>query len=241
MIKRGTMAHAEYINEIANDPEVNPHIGGDELDLTGLLEQSVSFVTEGGAIIFTPINNAAYQFHTLFLPEARGKIALKAAKHAAFEMFTSTDAMELVTYTPHDAPHARPPRTFGFKPWFERQDGAFGKPTTWYRLSIHDWIMRDKGCLKKGRKFHAQLEAQDGHDAHADDDAHDRYVGATVAMAQAGKVDKGLMIYNTFAGAAGYHAAVVTSYDPVTVHTGDANWTLNDNGTLEVELCQSEL
>jgi hypothetical protein len=238
MIQRATAAHTGYINDIANDPDVNPHLGGKPMDLTELLAESVSFVTEGGAIIFTPINNAAYQFHSLFMPEARGKIALKAARHAAFEMFTTTDAMELITYTADDTPHARPPRTFGFKPWFKRPNSVFGKDTTWFRLSVHDWIMRDKGCLKKGKKFHAQLEALEAHEDHADDDAHNRYVGASVAMSQGGKPDKGLMIYNTFAGASGYHASVIKSREPLQVFTGDALWTLNSNNSLEVEICR---
>lgn len=237
MIQRATAAHADYINEIANDPNVNPHIGGEkDMDLSDLLGESISFVTEGGAIIFTPVNAAVYQFHTMFVPEARGRHALKAARHSAFEMFTTTDAMELVTYTPDEAKHARPPRTFGFKPWFGRKNAIWGKDTTWYRLHINDWVVRDDGCLKKGQKFHRILHEQQD-ESHIDDDVHDRFVGAAIAMAEAGKVDKGLMVYNSWAGCAGYHAAVVESYEPLRVFTGDAVWSLVD-GKLECELCQ---
>lgn len=91
-----------------------------------------------------------------------------------------------------------------------------------------------------GQEFHDKLEEKkaeiEGHN-HDDDAIHDHYVGAACLMSLAGKVDKGLMIYNSWAACAGYAPAFVVSYEPLMVDTGDAIWTEKD-GKLEIETCQ---
>jgi len=85
--------------------------------------------------------------------------------------------------------------------------------------------MRSKNCRDEGRSFHNKLDAAKAETAdhsHDDDDVHDHYVGASCLLAIAGNVDKGLMIYNSWAACAGYQPAFVIERDPLKVDTGDA-------------------
>jgi len=236
MIRLAQPEDIDRLNEIANHSAVFPFIGGGEnaIDLTAAFDLHRIYISEHGAIMFFNTGGGVYSFHTMFLPEGRGRHALKVAKHAAQDMFTATNAMELVTLTPDNAPHARPPLTFGFRPWFKSRHGQM------YRLNVLEWIMKARACREMGQEFHDKLEAARPnieHEEHEDDAVHDGYVGASCLMSLAGNVDKALMIYNSWAACAGYAPAFVVERSPLRVDTGDAIWTIR-SGILEVETCQ---
>lgn len=236
MIRLATPEDIGRLNEIANHSAVFPFIaqGEDPIDLTAAFDLHRIYISDFGAIMFFNTGGATYSFHTMFLPEGRGRHALKVAKYAALDMFTATNAMELVTLTPDNAPHARPPLTFGFRPWFRSKHGQM------FRLNVLDWILKARSCRDMGQEFHDKLEVKKGEieaHSHADDTVHDHYVGASCLMSLAGNVDKALMIYNSWAACAGYAPAFVVERSPVKVDTGDAIWTIT-NGKLEVETCQ---
>lgn len=236
MIRIAQTEDIDRLNEIANHSAVFPFIAQDKnpIDLTKAFELHRTYISEFGAIMFYNTGGGTYSFHTMFLPEGRGRHALKVAKHAAQDMFTATNAMELVTLTPDNAPHARPPLTFGFRPWFQSKHGQM------FRLNVHDWIMKARACREMGEVFHDKLhemKAELDAEEHEDDAVHDHYVGASCLMSLAGNVDKALMIYNSWAACAGYAPAFVIERSPLRVDTGDAIWTIA-NGNLEIEQCQ---
>ena len=47
------------------------------------------------------VGSGFYEVHSLFLPEGRGREALRASREATDVMFTATDCLELRTTVPH--------------------------------------------------------------------------------------------------------------------------------------------
>ena len=244
MIKIATQADADRINYIANHDSVFPfiNVNGEPIDLSSAIDAHTFFISKHGGIVFENLGGGTYSFHTMFLPEGRGRHALKVAKLCAAEMFFGTLAMELVTASPDDAPHSKPPKTFGFRPWFRREKYIRDTGATFYRLHINDWIVKSKLCGKEGDAFHDKLHdfrPENVEHEHEEEGVHNRFVGAACFMAKANNIDKGLMIYNSWAGTAGYTPGAVVSRSPLTVNTGDALWSLND-GELEITKCLLE-
>lgn len=212
---------ASYINEIANAPGVREFVGGTGLiDVTMLLESSVALATDKGVIVLEWRSPGVYCFHTMFLPEGRGRHAFEAASNAAEWMFTRTDALELHTYTPFDNPKATPPRSFGFRFWFKGQDADF------YRLNVNDWATNAPNLETYGRWFHEQLKAAGQTQSHADLAANDRFAGMAAAMALRGQERKAVALYNIWALTAGFYPARIISEDPFEIDTGDAIWRI---------------
>lgn len=222
----------EFLNDLANDPDVFPYInyvGEGPADLSGVLERSIALATEHGAIIFEIKSPIAACFHTMFRKEGRGKHAYLAARDAAEMMFTETSITELHTYTPFSNPTATPPRTFGFKEWFDGKDAAF------FRLNVMDWATKAPNLVKYGQWFHENLERYKEEPLHDPDPANDRYAGLACACALRGQIMKGVGLYNMWAMTAGYHPARLL--DENTIDTGDAVWRVRD-GTPELLKCQ---
>lgn len=97
---------ATFLNTIANHPEVRPWLGTDgksHVDLGVLLEVPGAFalINEFGGFVFIPEGGGVYEFHTQFLPEARGRIALLAALEGERMMFEDYGAECVKTYVPH--------------------------------------------------------------------------------------------------------------------------------------------
>lgn len=229
---------AEHLNAIANHPEVRPFIGGGdgEVDVTPLLADSYFLVTDLGGFIFQRKFFGRYVLHTMFLPEGRGKHVAEVAKDAFLWMFTHTDAEEISTYTEHGRKEARPPRSMGWRDWFE--DETY----THYRLNMLDWAPRAPRLLEWGEWFHETLDrakAEQGatipsHDEH---EANNRYAGLALAMCVNGQAAKGVFFYNRWAEVAGFALAHFESESPLVINSIDALWAINGRN-IEVTSCQ---
>ena len=66
---------AAYFNEVANHPEVSRWLHADgKIDFTGLIENTdnIALQADGGGFLLVKLQDAIYEVHSLFLPEARG-------------------------------------------------------------------------------------------------------------------------------------------------------------------------
>lgn len=221
-----SLAGPQQANSIANHPDVFPLVALDERPIAIGGEARV-YDGDGCSFVFFKQAPGTWHLHTLSLPNARGRNLLHAAKSAAFALFTETDCGELFTITPKDNLGARPPKSFGFELWFEREEWAsrMGNPVgaEFYALSMDRWILKSAWLRALGKWFHDILdEAKQTMDAsvpsHKDDPAHDAYVGAALAMS--GQPYKACAVFNRFARFAGYHPLEQIEAD--TFFTGDA-------------------
>jgi hypothetical protein len=217
---------AEHLNAIANHPEVRPFIGGGdgEVDVTPLLADSYFLVTDLGGFIFQRKFFGRYVLHTMFLPEGRGKHVAEVAKDAFLWMFTHTDAEEISTYTEHGRKEARPPRSMGWRDWFE--DETY----THYRLNMLDWAPRAPRLMEWGEWLSGLTPAEMG-------DVQRRYAGLSAAMCVNGHAAKGVFFYNRWAEAAGFALAHFESESPLVINSSDALWAI-DGQKIEVTPCQ---
>jgi hypothetical protein len=242
---------AQHLNRIANHPTVRPWVGGvGELDLSDAVSNPANFVllNERGGCFFENCGNGVFEVHTLFEPEGRGAEALHAVQDALHWMFTQTDCVELQTKVPAGNKGALGlVRAIHGREHFRREN-AWRLPDgqqvgiAFYALNIHEWAGRCDATKAYGEWFHDKLEAakiaQGGTtEIHDDDEAHDRYVGATVEMMLAGQVDKALWFYNRWARFAGYTQVRQVSTAPVLIDIQDAVISLKPND-FEVVLCR---
>lgn len=143
-------------NAIINHDDVRPFVVFDDtvlpMDLGRVLENedNVLLMAEHGGFLFVPKRQdlTAYELHTFFLKEGRGRELVQAA-HEAFEwMFLETPARKLYTYTPDDCPHARPPISFGWRSYFwapiAATRGGRKLGAEFWRLDIWDWAAKEK-------------------------------------------------------------------------------------------------
>lgn len=241
MIRRTTDATA--LNLVANHPDVRPYLGHpespDPLDLTPLVENpaNITIEADGGGWLLQAILPAVYELHTLFLPEARGKPYFRQAREAMRLVFTTTDALEILTKCPDDNPGARMAATLaGFRERFRREHvwniGTTAECGVSYQaFTIDDWIARDGEIKRVGHEFHETLETEKrarGSElaVHPDDEAHDRAVGAAYLMAKHGQMAKGVGVYNRWAAFAGYVAVRMLS--PSILDIADAVLEVSD-------------
>lgn len=220
----------EHINRVANAPGMREALKLPEgpADLSHLQDVGLFLASEYGFVFFQPGVLGCFTFHTAFLPEGRGRHSYRATRAAAEHMFLSTDAIELHTFTPFDNPAARPPKTFGFQPWFSNASGEF------YRLHLMDWARKAPGLEAWGEWFHHALEdakAAQGATipAHDEDRANNRFAGLACGMVAHGQPHKAAAAYNMWATVAGYEHARITSQDPLEFDTGDAVIRFRDN------------
>jgi len=110
------------LNFIANHPAVFPYVSdGTPIDFANPPQtddppaEAITFMDDFCSMSFVRQGNHSWEFHTMFLPEGRGRHGLAFAKRALAAMFDEHGAIALTTLTPDDAPHASPPLSFGFK------------------------------------------------------------------------------------------------------------------------------
>lgn len=204
-----------FANEVANHPEIRPYLGGEgKLDLGPIVANPANILLEApgrGVWLLQRTLPAVYELHTCFLPEARGREYFSIAKAALDYMFTTTEALEIITKCPDDNGGARMAASLmGFRERFRRENAwESGCGVSYQAFTVDDWYVRSKACFVAGRRFHEDLEAAKVDagitgTSHPDDAAHDRAVGATCLMIKAGMIDKGVGFYARWASFAGY-------------------------------------
>lgn len=229
---------AGFFNSVMNHPDVRPHIGPGPkvLDVSAFVADAnnVALANEHGGFLFHRYAPGIYEVHTQFLPSGRGKQALESAQYAAFWMFTQTDCMEILTKIQADnRPAIKLTVAMGFDFLYEHDRPEWGQ-VKYYRLDYHRWVNRCTYLPEKGRWFHERLEALRGFGpGHEDDAAHDRYVGATVVMIQAGNTAKAIHTYSRWAQLSGYCPLKVVGTDPLVLDVGDGLIAV-ENGTFTV-------
>jgi len=224
------------MNRVVNDPSVRPWVGGGdvELDVTPWTSNpaNIVLVNEHGGFCGIKHDAGIYELHTNILPEGRGLKAVHAAREACQYLFTKTDAQEIITKVPTFNKAAdRFARTFGYTERFRRTDAAVGPDgpcdVTYFAYTIDQWAAADDLLPVYGKWFHDELEkakiaAGSSLPIHDDDDAHDRAVGAAIAMIRAGNASKGIWFYNRWARFAGYATIYLLSLNPVVIDVQDA-------------------
>ncbi len=236
MIRR-TM-DATLLNRVMNDPSVRPHIVADDgdIDVTSVVENPENFalVTEFGGFLLIKHEPGIYEVHTQFLPEGRGRHAVEAMREGFRYMFTHTDCLEIVTKVCEDNVAAYSfAKLAGFRQRFARDNAWNGKMMSYRAVTIDEWTMGDPIAKRAGKDFHDQLEAEKvGRGSvlpvHADDPAHEQYVGASFLMFREQPI-KAVWFYNKWARFSGYATIELLSDKPVVVDVRDAIIELGDD------------
>lgn len=228
MIRR-TQA-AVFLNGVANHPDVRPYLGHPDspepLDLSPLVENpaNIALEADGGGWLLHALLPGVYELHTFFLPEARGKPYFRQAREALRLVFTTTDALEILTRCPDDNPGARMAAALtGFRER-GRREGTWnvGTPSecgvSHQAFTLDDWQARDHVIAGVGSEA---LEAIG--DARARlapdepipplDDWLARLVGAAVLMVRGGHAAKAVGVFNRTAAFAGFPTIVALRDD----------------------------
>lgn len=146
----------ERANWIINHPDVLPFVAFDDTPLPLSIEPLVTdhrnyllMSPHGG--FFLHNKNAfqdAFELHTFYLPIGRGREVHDAARDMFEFMFVTTPATRIYTTVPDDAPHAKPPLSFGWRPCFTRNDLFTRKGqrigAQYWRLEFWDWAYKQK-------------------------------------------------------------------------------------------------
>lgn len=228
---------ANDINPILNHPDVFPAIsvpGHDKYDVTPLVANplNVLMMSEGGGILFAKQEPHIYEVHTNFLPQFRGRHALRASLSAYRWIFCHTDCETILTRIPAFNRAADLwARKAGFRFMFQRdkawptKDG--GVDLKFYALRIHDWIWSTPSLAESGVRFHRRLDEERKRfnltdEGHADDHSHDIAVGACAEMIFGGEPEKGAYLFNSYAAFAGYGTIGIVSRNPLLIDIGNA-------------------
>lgn len=197
---------ASFLNDVANHPDVRPHLGGaGDIDLSELIadDVNVALVSDNGGFLYVHLGGFVFEVHSMFLPGAN---AVAAARASLDHMFARTECIEVMTKVP--APNRAAlglVRACGFDRRYVRRGGwADGQDFAVHGLTLDRWAQASAACLAQGLAFHDLIEAALGHENHPDDDAHDRAAGAAALMFKAGKSTKAAWSYNKWALVAGY-------------------------------------
>ena len=236
---------AEKLNEIVNDPSVYQWVcgslEGQYLDLSPAVadRRNVALMGEHGGVIFARHQMGYYEAHTQVLPSGRGAWTLAMVNDALRWMFTTTDAVEIVTRVPKGnyAARALTKAIHGVYEFTSHQGWVKGGQVISadiFALRIQDWIRTAPHLAERGAWFHERLE-QEYHalgvsdQLHPDDESHDRNVGAAVEMFLNGQPHKAVVFYNRWAVMSGYAPIEIVTENPLTVDIRDAVLCIRNN------------
>lgn len=218
---------AGEINAVLNDPSVLPIItipGLDTIDVSPLVANTnnILLMADGGGVLFCQHEPGIYEVHTNFLPEFRGRNAIRASLAAYRWMFTRTDCMVLLTRAPVPNKAANKfchivGATLEFqreKVWPTKEGNV---DLNFYALRYDDWLRQTPDLMKSGQAFHDRLETERvrlDHQTpiHPDEDCHNLHVGACAEMIYGGQPEKAVVLYNRWARFVGFDC-----YKPVSV------------------------
>lgn len=222
---------ATFLNGVANHPEVRPWLGGDgELDLKGLIanpDNIVGVTTAHGGFIAEHHGSGRYEVHSLFLPEGLGQTAVRAMRDACDYIFSTSDAVELVTKVPESNAAAKGlAQLAGFAalfiasvPW---STDIPTMPTTFHSLSLDAWSMRSRRARAYGVWLHEAMGELAPHVNHSEEEpAHLQVAGAATMMLRAGMPYKAANVYNRWARWTGYPPIRVIREHPTVMDLGE--------------------
>ena len=242
---------ASELNVILNDPDVYPEISVPaikEFDVTGVVADfgNILLMADGGGILFCQHEPGIYEVHTNFLPDYRGRVAIRASLAAYRWMFTHTDCMIIHTRVPgpNKAAH-KFCRIVGATLEFERKsvwptnDGLVD--LGFYSLRYDDWVRKTPDLMNSGQAFHDRLEQERvrlNHPVpiHPDEDCHNLHVGACAEMIYSGQPEKAVVLYNRWAHLVGfncYKPISLVSKSPLLIDIAQALLQIGD-GDFEV-------
>lgn len=222
---------ARFLNEIANEPNVRPCLGGSgPLDLAPLVNnpENFTFISSFGGFVGVKQQPGIYEIHTIFR-QGDGSEALKFAGECMRWMFCHTDCTELRTRIPKSNPAARWLAVkSGMSKVFERQnaweaDGGLKEDVIFLTISIDKWAAFDNACGDEGRTF----------DPESSDAIFCSYLGAALLISKSGNLMKGVGFYNRWAPFAGCEMMRLISLTPAVF--GFHNKIIHMNGE-EVEI-----
>ena len=235
-----------FFNDICNRPEVRPGLGGTGyLDTSSLIANPKNFAlrTEFGGFILIAHGAGFYSVHTQFAAEGRGAHAIQAMKAGLDFMFTRTDAMRIYSHCPDTNPPALGLARAGTaRPWFRTMHDPLLGPGQVVSWDVWDWAVAEPALERDGQLFHDLLESAKAESGsrlpqHDHDPIHDRAVGAASRMCRRGQAAKGVLLYNLWAGAAGYAPISMISTDPPVIDVVDAIVGVSPDGEMEVRSC----
>jgi len=205
---------ASRINAVLNHPEIRPWVADmseGEIDISQQVAnpRNVLLMGKYGGCMCFQIFPGVYEVHTQVLPEGRGKWSLDFVRAGSDWMFTRTDCYDILTRVPMGHVAARAlALAAGMMPEFQRPDGCkfLGetRPVEIMSFRVQDWMRQAPGLVELGMWFHAELQREAARldvqePAHTDDENHNRYAGAALAMIIAGQLKKGVALYNRWA------------------------------------------
>lgn len=250
MLKR-TM-DAAFLNGVANHADVRPWLGGQgALDLTEAVADPANIALQGefGGFVAIKLEQGVFECHSMFLPEGRGPLAKAAMAEGLRYLFVQSDCIQVVTKCPAGNGAALgAARGMGFSPMFTLEQGwslADGErgPVDCMGLTFAKWLSRDETVQAKGEWFHQRLEdltAAKGSTipVHFEEPAHNRAVGASVLMFEAGNPVKATTSYNLWAKVAGFPTIRLASITPVIIDMDQVVVGIS-GGDMEVLQCRS--
>ena len=134
---------AELLNRVVNDPSVFPFVSlGMEgpFDMSPLVndERNLFFANEHGGFLLINKGDRIYDIHTQFLPEGRGRSAIRDGREAMTYMFTHTDCRALMTFCPlNNKPAATLARLVGMTRF--KTEVALGVAGDTYSITREEW------------------------------------------------------------------------------------------------------
>lgn len=205
----------EFLEAIANHPEVRPWLGGDPETPVRLAQMmadpnTYALVNHEGGFLVHQLAPGQYECHTIYHPGHSNPRDVIRTMQAAFEfMFVETNCVEVVTRI-----HAENERAAkladiaGFIELFTRNGVSFRNVT------LDMWAGACSTRLAaEGELFHAQI----GQDPDPKDVDRNVRLGLCAAMLLAGNTLKGLDQYNRWALQAGEPPMVIHMAQPLTI------------------------
>lgn len=182
-------------------PEIQPQlfpVGAELPDLEAGWEQVIPLECDGGGWLVIDRGAGSFEFSPMFLADA-GEVTAKS-HNLLHWVFSWLGAQEVLLRLPADAARElQVAKDLGFSP-------RFVYPNSWARmdrrvdtyfmgLTLHDWIVGNAKLYVTGEAVREATEANPENFPMLD-----AYVGAAVACAQAGSIDRGAEVLNRFRG-----------------------------------------
>jgi hypothetical protein len=242
---------AERLNEIVNHSSIYPLVRGANtkpFDLSNIAKNTdhVCLVGEYGCVFFIKHQPGIYEFHTSVLPEGRGEWMLQGSRFAFNWMFTKTDAFELLTKCPDgNIPAKAGARAVGCSFRFRTRPiwpvNGMLVPVDVYSIILQEWAKNADNLVESGKWFHKTLDMRYTElgaklSVHAEDEVHDRYVGAAIEMIRGEQVGKAINFYNRWASLSDYKKIGLISVEPLIIDIDDCRLNIKKDN-FEVILC----